>query len=227
MRLLVVEDDETLNAQLIKAFKSQGYAVDAVFNGEDGLFQLQEIDYDAAVVDIGLPKLDGLALLAQLRQQKQTPVLLLTARGNWQDKVIGLNAGADDYLAKPFQMEELSARLKALIRRQAKQPNPILTFGELKIDTNANEVLLNDLPVPLTAYEFQLLEYLIRHQNRVISKTELTEHLYEQDFDRDSNVIEVFVKRLRNKLSPEQADKYIHTIRGKGYKFKYHEAGEY
>lgn len=222
MRLLLVEDDSSLNKQLCAFFQSEGYAVDCAFDGEDGLFKAQNAPYDVAVIDVGLPKLDGLGLIAQARQSSHFPILLLTARDHWQDKVTGLNAGADDYLAKPFQKEELLARIKALIRRNAGQSNPVLQFDSLQIDTNAAEVWVNEQMLSLTAYEYQLLEYLVRHPNKVISKTELTEHLYDQDFDRDSNVIEVFVKRLRAKISPQQPSLYIQTVRGQGYKF-YHE----
>jgi len=219
VRLLLVEDEIKLNEHLYTSLTQQGYAVDASFDGEDGLFNAQEVDYDIAVIDIGLPKLDGLQLVQQIRKHKTFPILLLTARDHWQDKVAGLNAGADDYLAKPFQAEELFARLKALIRRSSGQANPVLVFNQLKIDTNLSQVYLAETAVTLTAYEYKLLEYFARHPNKLISKTELTEHLYEQDFDRDSNVIEVFVKRLRRKISPQQADLYIQTVRGQGYRF--------
>lgn len=219
MRLLLVEDDSQLNQRLYQSLTAQGYAVDTSFDGEEGLFLATETNYDVAVIDIGLPKLDGLALITQLREDKSYPVLLLTARDTWQDKVLGLNSGADDYLAKPFQEEELFARLKALIRRSAGQANPVLKFNQLTLDTNLSQVLVDDKLILLTAYEYKLLEYFARHPQKIISKTELTEHLYEQDFDRDSNVIEVFVKRLRKKLNPEQANLYIQTVRGQGYKF--------
>lgn len=219
MRLLLVEDDSQLNQSLYQSLTAQGYAVDTSFDGEEGLFLATETNYDVSVIDIGLPKLDGLALITQLREHKAYPVLLLTARDTWQDKVLGLNSGADDYLAKPFQEEELFARLKALIRRSAGQANPVLKFNQLTLDTNLSQVLVDDKVISLTAYEYKLLEYFARHPQKIISKTELTEHLYEQDFDRDSNVIEVFVKRLRKKLNPEQANLYIQTVRGQGYKF--------
>ncbi|MCU4674925.1 response regulator transcription factor [Catenovulum sp. 2E275] len=219
MRLLLVEDEITLNQQLTKALTAQGYAVDSSTDGEDGLFNALEIDYDIAVIDIGLPKIDGLELVSRIRQDKTFPILLLTARDHWQDKVAGLNAGADDYLAKPFQAEELFARLKALIRRSSGQSNPVLVFANLTIDTSLSLVYLDNEPVSLTAFEYKVLEYFVRNPNKLISKTELTEHLYQQDFDRDSNVIEVFVKRLRQKISPQQSDFFIQTIRGQGYRF--------
>lgn len=220
MRLLLVEDEKVLNQQLTKQLRNKGYAVDPCYDGEMGLFNALEIDYDVAVIDVGLPKIDGFELVKRIRAQKTLPILLLTARDHWQDKVEGLNSGADDYLAKPFQIEELNARLNALIRRNKGQTNPQLAFGDLCINTNLSEVRLNDAIVNLTAFEYKTLEYLIRHPQKIISKTELTEHLYAQDFDRDSNVIEVFIKRLRQKLSPEQQDKYIQTVRGQGYRFK-------
>ncbi|MBT1451724.1 response regulator transcription factor [Glaciecola sp. XM2] len=219
MRLLLVEDDAKLNAQLYAFLNAAGYAVDTTFDGEEGLYQAQEFTYDAAIIDLGLPKLDGLSLIEKMRESITIPILILTARDKWQDKVNGLNQGADDYLTKPFQKEELLARVKALIRRNVGQTNPRLSFDELCIDTNAAEVFINQEQVSLTAYEYRVLEYLARHPNKIISKAKLTEHLYEQDFDRDSNVIEVFVKRLRKKISPEQSERYIKTVRGQGYKF--------
>ncbi len=219
MRLLLVEDEKVLNQQLTRQLSSKGFAVDACFDGEAGLFNALEIDYDIAVIDIGLPKIDGFELVNRIRKEKSWPILLLTARDHWQDKVKGLNSGADDYLAKPFQVEELVARLHALIRRDKGQTNPILEFDGLRINTNLSEVKVHNTAIKLTAFEYKTLEYLIRHPRKIISKTELTEHLYAQDFDRDSNVIEVFVKRLRQKLSPDQHDKYIQTVRGQGYRF--------
>lgn len=219
MRLLLVEDEKTLNQQLTKQLSDKGFAVDACFDGETGLFNALEVEYDVAVIDVGLPKIDGFELVSRIRQQKTWPILLLTARDHWQDKVKGLNSGADDYLAKPFQIEELVARLNALIRRNKGQTNPELTFGELIVNTNLAQVSVSNRVIKLTAFEYKTLEYLIRHPQKVISKTELTEHLYAQDFDRDSNVIEVFIKRLRQKLSPNQQDKFIQTVRGQGYRF--------
>ena len=217
MRILVVEDDENLRGQLCQHLKSDGFAIDAAADGEEGLYFGREYEYDAAVVDLGLPKIDGIELINRLRQEKRSfPILVLTARGHWQDKVQGLEAGADDYLAKPFQMEELMARLNALIRRAAGYASPVLAQGDLQLDTAKKEVRVEGSPIELTAYEYKVLEYLMLNPDRVVSKSELTDHLYEQDFDRDSNVIEVFVGRLRKKISPID---FIRTVRGQGYRF--------
>ena len=217
MRTLVVEDEAALREQLTEHLKSEGFAVDSAGDGEEGLYFGREYDYDVAVIDLGLPKLDGIELIARLRQEERGfPILVLTARGHWQDKVQGLEAGADDYLAKPFQMEELMARLNALIRRSAGYASPVLSQGDLQLDTGKKEVRVNGGAVELTAYEYKVLEYLMLNPDRVVSKTELTDHLYEQDFDRDSNVIEVFVGRLRKKISPVDL---IRTVRGQGYRF--------
>ncbi len=217
MRILVVEDEQILQGQLVEKLKRAGYVVDAAGDGEEGLYYGREYDYDAAVIDLGLPKLDGIELITTLRTEKRSfPVLVLTARGHWQDKVHGLEAGADDYLTKPFQMEELLARLNALMRRAAGHASPVIREGELQLDTAKKEVRVEDALVELTAYEYKVLEYLMMNASRVVSKTELTEHLYDQDFDRDSNVIEVFVGRLRKKLEPINP---IRTVRGQGYRF--------
>ncbi|MFV2089430.1 MAG: response regulator transcription factor [Pseudomonadales bacterium] len=217
MRILVVEDEPHLSNQLKVRLSEEGFIVDVAGDGEEGLYYGREYEYDAAVVDLGLPKLDGIDLIGELRRQNRNfPVLVLTARGNWQDKVEGLEAGADDYLTKPFQIEELLARLNALIRRAAGYASPVLEQGALTLDTAKKEVRVEDVPVELTAYEYKVLEYLMLNPSRVVSKTELTDHLYEQDFDRDSNVIEVFVGRLRKKLTPINP---IRTVRGQGYRF--------
>ncbi len=217
MRTLVVEDETALREQLTEHLKSEGFAVDSAGDGEEGLYFGREYDYDVAVIDLGLPKLDGIELITRLRQEERGfPILVLTARGHWQDKVQGLEAGADDYLAKPFQMEELMARLNALIRRSAGYASPVLSQGDLQLDTGKKEVRVSGSAVELTAYEYKVLEYLMLNPDRVVSKTELTDHLYEQDFDRDSNVIEVFVGRLRKKISPVDL---IRTVRGQGYRF--------
>jgi two-component system, OmpR family, response regulator PhoP len=216
MRILVVEDEPNLRNQLKSRLNESGYVVDVAEDGEEGLYFGREYEYDAAVIDLGLPKLDGMALIAQLRAEDRAfPVLVLTARGNWQDKVEGLEAGADDYLTKPFQPEELLARLNALLRRAGGYASPILEQGELTVDTSRKEVRVADAVIELTAYEYRVLEYLMLNPSRVVSKTELTDHLYEQDFDRDSNVIEVFVGRLRKKLDPVNP---IRTVRGQGYR---------
>ncbi len=217
MRVLIVEDESTLASQLASALRTAGFVVDAAKDGEEGLYFGEEYDYDAAVIDLGLPRLDGMSLIRKLRSaERNMPVLILTARGNWQDKVKGLEAGADDYLTKPFQIEELLARLNALIRRSAGYSSPVFEHGDLKLDTAKKEVRVAGEAIELTAYEYKVLEYLMLNPDRVVSKTELTDHLYEQDFDRDSNVIEVFVGRLRKKLDPVNP---IRTIRGQGYRF--------
>ena len=217
MRTLIVEDESILREQLAQHLKSEGFAVDCAADGEEGLYFGREYEYDAAVIDLGLPKIDGIELITRLRAEDRAfPILVLTARGHWQDKVQGLEAGADDYLAKPFQMEELIARLNALIRRSAGYASPVLSQGDLQLDTAKKEVRVAGSAVELTAYEYKVLEYLMLNPNRVVSKTELTDHLYEQDFDRDSNVIEVFVGRLRKKIAPVDL---IRTVRGQGYRF--------
>ena len=217
MRILVVEDERQLLEQLRDKLKAMGYVVDTAHDGEEGLYYGREYEYDAAVVDLGLPKLGGIDVINRLRaEDRRFPILILTARGHWQDKVEGLEAGADDYLTKPFQMEELLARLNALLRRAAGYASPLITDGPLSLDTARKEVRVDDAPVELTAYEYRVLEYLMLNPGRVVSKTELTDHLYEQDFERDSNVIEVFVGRLRKKLVPVNP---IRTVRGQGYRF--------
>ncbi|MDP6374838.1 MAG: response regulator transcription factor [Pseudomonadales bacterium] len=223
MRVLVVEDDLALQDQLQRQLRTQGFVVDSACDGEEGLYYGREYDYDAAVIDLGLPKLDGIDLITRLRADERSfPVLILTARGNWQDKVQGLEAGADDYLTKPFHMEELEARINALLRRAGGYASPVIQHGVLSLDTGKKEVRLSDEAVELTAYEYRVLEYLVLNPDRVISKAELTDHLYEQDFDRDSNVIEVFIGRLRKKLDPVNP---IRTIRGQGYRFSSETAG--
>lgn len=220
MRLLVVEDESLLRQQLEQGLVKQGYVVDVAEDGKTGLYYATEYSYDAAIIDIGLPEIDGISLIKQIRSKgKQFPVLILTARGDWQDKVAGLDAGADDYVVKPFQLEEIVARLNALLRRAAGFAKPKLEFAPLTLDISAKRLTLNDRQIDLTAYEYKMLEYLMMHPGQVISKTELTEHLYAQDYDRDSNVLEVFVRRLRQKLDPEQTLKPIETVRGQGYRF--------
>ncbi|GGD55232.1 response regulator transcription factor [Lacimicrobium alkaliphilum] len=219
MRILIVEDDSRLLTQLDQLMQHNGYSVDLADDGEKALYLFKEYPYDLAIIDIGLPVLDGLELIRRVRQQKIiSPILILTARDRWQEKVEGLEAGADDYLTKPFYNEELLARAKALIRRAAGQPNPALERGPIKLDTLSEEVFVNDKPVELTAYEYRVLEYLLMNPNKIVSKTQLTEHIYDQDFDLDSNVIEVFVGRLRKKLDPDNQIKPIETLRGRGYR---------
>lgn len=214
MRLLVVEDDRDLNRQLVTALEQAGYAVDRAYDGEEGHFLGDSEPYDAVVLDVGLPKKDGITVLEQWRSAgKLMPVLILTARDRWSDKVQGFDAGADDYVSKPFHMEEVLARLRALLRRAAGHATSELTCGPVRLDTKAGRVVVDGAPVKLTSHEYRLLAYLMHHSGRVVSRTELVEHLYDQDFDRDSNTIEVFVGRLRRKLGVD----VIQTVRGLGY----------
>ena len=214
MRLLVVEDDKDLNRQIVTALENAGYAVDKAFDGEEGLYLGETEPYDAVILDLGLPKVDGVSVLQGWRRAgKIMPVLILTARDRWSDKVAGFDAGADDYVTKPFHVEELLARVRALLRRAAGHATSELVCGPVRLDTRASRVVVDGNPVKLTSHEYRLLAYLMHHQGRVVSRTELVEHLYDQDFDRDSNTIEVFVGRLRKKLGVE----VIETVRGLGY----------
>jgi two-component system response regulator PhoP len=220
MRVLVVEDEASLRSQLQKRLVDEGYSVDVAADGEEGLYFGQEYPFDLAIIDLGLPKLSGIELIRRLRQQQISfPILILTARDNWQDKVEGLEVGGDDYLVKPFNMEELRARLNALLRRSAGYASPQITWGPITLNTARQQASLDNKDVVLTAYEYKVLEYLMLHAGKVISKTELTEHIYDQDFDRDSNVLEVFIRRLRRKFDPEGELKPIETLRGRGYRF--------
>ncbi len=215
MKLLLVEDDATLRAALRSALEQAGYAVDTADNGTDALHRGATEAFDAVVLDLGLPLLDGLSVLKRWREDgRLTPVLVLTARDGWAEKVAGIDAGADDYLTKPFHTEELLARVRALIRRAQGLASPLLQHGALALDTRSSRVTFNGQPVVLTSHEFRLLAYLMHRPGQVVSRTELTEHLYAQDFDRDSNTIEVFVGRLRRKLPPGTID----TLRGLGYR---------
>ena len=215
MRVLIAEDEPTLSAQLCAALSEAGYAVDAASNGRDASFQGETQAYDSVVLDLGLPELDGIIVIQRWRSQGQTmPVLILTARDQWHEKVAGIDAGADDYLTKPFHIEELLARLRALIRRAQGLASPTLRCGDLTLDTRSGRVSLAGSPVSLTSHEYKVLEYLMHRLNAVVSRAELTEHIYAQDFDRDSNTIEVFVGRLRKKLPPV----LIETVRGLGYR---------
>lgn len=219
MRLLLVEDDAALAANLGDHLRENLYSVDLAADGELGLFQGLEYDYDAAIIDVGLPKLDGISLVTKLRAEgREFPILILTARDSWEDKVEGLDAGADDYLTKPFHPRELASRLKALIRRSAGKASPIIENGPVTLNTASGEVLLNGERVSLSASEFRLLQFLMMHRGEVQSKTVLTEHIYDQDFDLDSNVIEVFIRRLRKKLDPDNQLGLIETLRGQGYR---------
>jgi two-component system OmpR family response regulator len=215
MRVLLVEDDPTLRAQRRAGLQEAGYAVDEADNGRDGHHLGAGEAFDAVILDLGLPVLDGISVLKRWREAGLTlPVLILTARDSWHEKVAGIDAGADDYLAKPFHMEELLARIRALIRRAHGLASPLLQCGALTLDTRSGRVTLNGQPVNLTSHEYRLLSYLMHRPGTVVSRTELTEHLYAQDFDRDSNTIEVFIGRLRRKLPPET----IETVRGLGYR---------
>lgn len=215
MRILVVEDDPDLNRQMVGALKDAGYAVDSATDGEEGHFLGDTEPYDAVVLDIGLPQMDGISVLEQWRRAgKAMPVLILTARDRWSDKVQGIDAGADDYVAKPFHIEEVLARIRALVRRAAGHASNEIECGPVRLDSRSGRVSVDGNPVKLTSHEFKVLEYLMHHRDRVVSRTELTEHLYDQDFDRDSNTIEVFVGRLRKKVSGE----LIETVRGLGYR---------
>ena len=220
MRLLIIEDEPNLREQLQQQLIEQGYAVDVAEDGEAGFFMGREHPFDLAIVDLGLPKLSGIEVIQKWREIKKTfPILILTARDRWQDKVEGLEAGADDYLVKPFHNEELLARTRALLRRAAGVTQPIIQFGEISINTTQQTVCIADSELEFTAYEYKVIEYLVMNSDKVISKTELTEHIYDQDFDRDSNVIEVFVGRLRKKLDPNGTLKPIETLRGRGYRW--------
>jgi len=220
MRLLLVEDEPGLRDQLASRLQEAGYTVSSAADGEEGLYLASEYPFDAAIIDLGLPRLPGIELIRRVRADGTPfPILILTARGRWQDKVEGLEAGADDYLVKPFQYEELEARVHALLRRAAGWASSTLEFGALCIDTRGKQVTVAGDVVELTAYEYNVLEYLALHTGKTVSKSELTEHIYDQDFDRDSNVIEVFVGRLRRKLDPDGTLAPIETVRGQGYRF--------
>ena len=214
MRVLVVEDDLDVARQVANTLRQARFVVDLVHDGKEGLFLGDTEPYDAVILDLGLPQLDGLSVLRQWRQAgRDMPVLILTARDTWREKVMGLRAGADDYLAKPFELEEMLARIEALIRRSSGRSNPVLECGQLILDVGSGRLTVAGRPVELTALEFRTLAHLMRQQGQVVSKTELTEHLYDQEFDRDSNVIEVLINRLRKKLGAE----LIRTRRGLGY----------
>jgi two-component system, OmpR family, response regulator PhoP len=219
VRLLLVEDDAALRLGLARQLEGDGYRVDQAGDGEDGLFQAREYPVDLAIVDLGLPKLGGLKVVQSLRADGRTlPILILTARGSWQDKVVGLEAGADDYLVKPFEYPELAARIKALLRRSLKATSDVLKLGPLAIDFSTQGVTLHGAPIELTAFEYRLLEYLVRERTRVVTKLELSDYLYPHDEDRDSNVLEVLIGRLRRKLDPDGTLAPIETLRGRGYR---------
>jgi two-component system response regulator PhoP len=219
MRILIVEDEVILSQQIQDFFVGKGFVVDIAKTGADGFFFMSEYPIDVAIVDIGLPDFSGIDLVTRLRENNnKTPILLLTARSRWQDKVEGLESGADDFLPKPFHYEELLARVNALLRRSQGIAHPVLTFSNVRLDTMSQDVTVDGSNIELTAFEYKILEYLLFHKGEVVSKSELTEHIYNEDFDRDSNVIEVFIGRLRKKIDPQGIIKPIETLRGRGYR---------
>ena len=220
MRILVIEDELNLQADIRTALEAESHSVDSSADGNEGYFFATEYPLDAAIIDIGLPGMSGIEIIQKLREQGSTlPVLILTARSRWQEKVEGLEAGADDYLVKPFQMEELLARVKALLRRATGTPTTELSCGVICLNLGTQQVLLNDEAIEVTAFEYRMLEYLMRHSNEAVSKTRLSDYLYPHDDDRDSNVIEVLIGRLRKKLDPAGTLKPIETLRNRGYRF--------
>ncbi|MCB1756032.1 MAG: response regulator transcription factor [Gammaproteobacteria bacterium] len=219
MRALVIEDENELRSQIVGRLREEGFAIDEAADGQEGLYLATEMPLDIAIIDLGLPGMDGAEIIKQTRaRDKHYPILILTARDTWQDKVEGLESGADDYLAKPFHMEELLARIRALLRRSGGWSDSVLHFGELQVDTRSQQVSVKDKVVELTAYEYKVMEYLAIHAGQVISKNVLLDHLYDEDTDRDPNILEVFVKRLRSKLDPEKTLNPIETLRGRGYR---------
>lgn len=220
MRILIVEDEPALRAQIALAFTDEGYVAETAGDGEQGLYMAQEYPIDLAVIDLGLPKLGGVELIRRLRKAGRTvPVLILTARDGWQNKVEGLEAGADDYLVKPFDTPELLARVRALLRRTGGWASATLNSGPYALDTGSKQLQVDGVTVDLTSYEYRVLEYLLTHAGKVISKSELSEHLYSEETERDSNVIEVFIRRLRQKLDPAATINPITTLRGSGYRW--------
>jgi len=218
--ILVVEDENILRNELAETLKREGFAVEKAADGKQGLYLGRELAFDAAIIDLGLPGISGLDLIKQLRSEgKKFPILILTARDHWQDKVNALAVGADDYVTKPFHMEEILARVNALVRRSNGFSSPEVVSGPYKFNSLEQKLWLNDELLDLTAFEYKVIEYFLNHAGKVLSKTVLTEHIYEQDFERDSNVIEVFVGRLRKKLDPSSTIKPIETLRGRGYRW--------
>ncbi len=220
MRLLVIEDDQTLRESLCQQLSAAGFGVEQAPDGREGLYFAAEYPIDLAIVDLGLPEMSGIDVIKELRAKGKTyPVLILTARDRWQDKVDGLAAGADDYVVKPFHIEEVLARVNALLRRSGGWASSVLSAGPVALDTTRQELSVNGSVIDLTGYEYRIIEHLMMRAGEVISKTELTDRLYDQDFERDSNVIEVFIGRLRKKLDPDNTLKPIETLRGRGYRF--------
>ena len=221
MHILIVEDESRLREDLRDRLRKNGYVVEVAADGEEGLYYGQEYPLDLAVIDIGLPKMSGLELIRRFRSNgRHFPILVLTARRSWQDKVQGLETGADDYLVKPFRFEELQARLNALVRRASGWSKPVIECGSISLDTARQALTVAGQPVELTAFEYRVLEYLMLHAGQVVSKSELTDNIYDQDYDRNSNVLEVFIGRLRRKLDPHNRINPIETLRGRGYRFR-------
>lgn len=220
MRVLIIEDETEIRQQVATALKKHDYMVDETGEGEEGLYFAEEYPIDVAIIDLGLPGMSGTDVIKKLREKGKTlPILILTARDRWQDKVNGLEAGADDYLVKPFQMEELLARIKALVRRSSGQTKQVIECGSVAIDLESQQLTLDGKTVELTTFEYRLIEYLMRNSNKVISKSNLNDYLYPHDEDRDSNVMEVMIGRVRRKLDPDNTLKPIETLRGRGYRF--------
>ena len=226
MRLLLIEDDETLRATLSRQLGDAGFGVEQASDGREGLYFAKEYPIDLAIVDLGLPELSGLEVIRQVRDAGKTyPILILTARDRWQDKVDGLAAGADDYVVKPFHVEEILARVNALLRRSGGWASSVLSAGPVSLDTQRQELSVNEQAIELTGFEYRIIEHLMMRAGEVISKSELTDRLYDQDFERDSNVIEVFIGRLRKKMDPDNVLKPIETLRGRGYRFALERTG--
>lgn len=220
MRLLVIEDDNTVRETLCRQLEEAGFGIEQAADGKEGLYFALEYPVDLAIVDLGLPEMSGLEVIRELRAKGKTyPVLILTARDRWEDKVDGLDAGADDYVVKPFHYEEVSARVNALLRRSGGWATAVLSAGPVSLDTTRQELKVNDTEIELTSYEYRIIEHLMMRAGEVISKSDLTDRLYDQDFERDSNVIEVFIGRLRKKMDPDNSIKPIETLRGRGYRF--------
>lgn len=227
MRALIVEDEPTLREQLVSSLREQGFAIDQADDGEEGLYLAENMPLDIAIIDLGLPGRDGLSLIKSLRQKNlKYPVLILTARDTWEDKVDGLEAGADDYLTKPFHIEELLARVRALLRRTGGWSDSVMHFDRLSIDTRAQQVKVDGNVIELTAYEYRVLSYLATNGGEVISKSTLLDHLYDEDTDRDPNILEVFIRRLRQKLDKDQTLNPIETLRGRGYRLALERSGD-